>query len=155
MYIDNIEFAVSHKSLELELEIAELSRTKDLLDELSGKLKVKINGDVLDKPILRVSIYGRISTLCQICLDPVTLQIRHEGIVPIFKNEALLDEALFGETADSPDGILADSQFDVLEFIEDEIIMLLPPAPKHRTCNFEPAQIERNNPFGLLKKQLN
>ena len=155
MYIDNYKFAISRETLELEVEVRDLERAKDLLDGLAGTLLVKLKGDVSDKPLLNVSICGKISTLCQICLDHVEVIIEHNGNVPIFKNEALLDEALFGENADCTDGILSDPQFNVSDFIEDEIIMLLPLAPKHDTCHYVSVAEEGNNPFGMLKQKIN
>jgi uncharacterized protein len=152
MYIDNFEFARHRQLLEEKIDVSTLSRATELMERLSGEVTVKISGDIADKPILNISIYGRISTLCQICLDQVEIDIRHNNIVPIFRNESQLDEALFGENANYNDGILADSQFDVLDFIEDEVIMLLPFAPKHKTCNYVAVEENRNNPFGILKK---
>ena len=155
MLINNVEFAKANRSIEQEIDISQLNRTKSLLDGLTGKLSVKLSGKVLDKPVLSVSIYGRISTLCQNCLEPVEIVIDYNGIVPIFKNESELDEALFGENASSHDGILADDQFNVLDFIEDEVIMLLPLAPKHETCNPVSFTNEGEKPFGILKKLIN
>ena len=152
MYIDNYGFAKQKTTLEENVNVATLKRAAELFDELNGQLNVKISGDMLDKTLLNVSIYGTIFTLCQICLDPVEIEIRHNNVVPIFKNESQLDEALFGENAEYTDGVVSDPQFDVLDFIEDEVIMLLPVAPRHSTCNYVAASETRNNSFEILKK---
>ncbi len=152
MYIDNYDFATRSMTLEQSVETATLKRALELYEGLKGQLTVKISGEVLDKPILNVLIYGKISTLCQICLDHVEIDISHNNIVPIFKNESQLDEALFGDNAEYTDGILADPEFNVLDFIEDEVIMLLPVAPRHKTCKYVSAPEIRNNSFEILKK---
>ncbi len=152
MYIDNYDFATRRMTLEKSVEATTLKRASELYESLKGQLEIKISGNVLDKPILNISIYGKIFTLCQICLDPIEIDISHNNIVPIFKNESQLDEALFGDNAEYTDGILADPEFNVLDFIEDEVIMLLPVAPKHKTCNYVPAPEVRNNSFEVLKK---
>ena len=152
MYIDNYDFAKRHMQLEQDVDVSKLNRALELFEGLNGNLKVKISGDVLDKPILNISVYGKISTLCQICLDPVEIDVSHNNIVPIFKDESQLDEALFGENAEYADGIVADPEFNVLDFIEDEVIMLLPVSPRHKTCNFVPVPEIRSNSFEILKK---
>lgn len=155
MLINNVEFAKSGQVIEQECDMKYLTRANDLLDGLSGKLKFTISGQVLDKPVLNVLIYGKISTLCQNCLDPVEVVIEYNGVVPIFNNESELDEALFGEDAYSHDGILADEQFNTLDFIEDEIIMLLPLAPKHESCTNVSYADAKVSPFSELKKIIN
>lgn len=152
MYINNYDFATSHMQIEQEVNISFMSRALELFERLNGQLKVKISGEVTDKPALNISIYGKIATLCQICLDPVEIDISHNVIVPIFKSESQLDEALFGEDAQYTDGIIADPEFNVFDFIEDEVIMLLPVSPRHKTCTFVPASEIRNNSFEILKK---
>jgi uncharacterized protein len=152
MYIDNYDFATRRMTLEQNIEVSTLKRALELYEGLKGQLTIKISGDVLDKPILNILIYGKISTLCQICLDPVEIDISHNNIVPIFKNESQLDEALFGDNAEYTDGIVADPEFNVLDFIEDEVIMLLPVAPRHKTCNYVSSMEIHNNSFEVLKK---
>ncbi len=156
MLINNIEFASSQQIIEQEIEISQFKRAQELLDSLTGLVSFKLSGEVWDdKPALNVLIYGKISTLCQNCLNPVEVTLRHSGIVPIFSSESELDEALFGENPIAPDGVAADPQFDVLDFIEDEIIMLLPLAPKHEECVGVSYNDGGNNPFGMLKQLIN
>lgn len=152
MFINNIEFASQRLTTEGTIDLAQFERVINLLDDLSGNISYKLVGDV-DKAkrcVLKLTIYGKISALCQVCLNKMDFVINHKGLVAIFNSEPELDEALFGEDSIYADGIVADSEFNVLNFIEDELIMLLPVAPRHDQCNLS-YKDEVANPFGVLK----
>ncbi len=157
MFIDNISFATKQQKTSGKLQIKQCNRVIDLLDELSGEINYQLSGFLNERnqPTLKISICGIIATLCQICLKNFEINIDSNRLVQIFKNEADLDAALFGEDAIIEDGILADTEFDVVKFIEDELIMTLPLAPKHACCATSSYQDTTNMPFAMLKKMIN
>ena len=67
----------------------------------------------------------------------IDLDNNHVWTVTVFDNEVDQMQSLFSEDANCSDGILADTEFDVLSFIEDEIIMLLPISPRHEKCDVQ------------------
>ena len=157
LIINNKEFAEQHQSINDTIDIATLERVQDLFDELSGSISFTITGDMdnTNRAVLNVAIYGKITSLCQNCLEKMEIILEHTAVLPIFDNESDLDDALFSEESTESDGLIADLEFDVLNFIEDEIIILLPLAPKHGNCKQSSHKNDSSNPFGVLKQLLN
>jgi uncharacterized protein len=152
-YIDNIEFAKKEQKIDDEINVALLSRANELFENLSGQLHYTIIGSVdkKNKPVLIIGICGKITTSCQNCLEKLTLDINHNNILPIFYTEDDMDKALFGDEATYTDGILKDANFGIENFIEDELIMLLPIAPRHDRCSNITHHDKPNSPFSVLK----
>lgn len=151
-YIDNVDFAKKQQTTTGNTNASDLKRACEILEELSGNLQYTISGSIDDKnkPVLTVQIYGKITTLCQNCLEKMDISIDCSNVVPIFYTESDMDNALFGDDAQYADGILADANFDIKNFIEDEIIMSLPIAPKHETCKPITYSDKPNSPFSVL-----
>lgn len=154
LHIDNVDFAKNKRQLTGTINVATLTRACELFDELSGNISYTINGDINEdnKLILKVTLCGKISTSCQNCLEKVEIPVNLENNIPIFYNESELDQALFGSDSRYDDGILAEATFDVNNFIEDEIIMSLPTAPKHDACNKLSHVDIKSHPFTVLKQ---
>jgi|SRR6185437_9121796 len=153
-YIDNVDFAKNGQTIEGQVKASDLTRACEILDELSGNLQYTISGSVnhKNKPVLAIRIYGKITTLCQNCLEKLDIPIDCSNIVPIFYTESDMDKALFGDEAQYTDGILADATFDIESFVEDELIMSLPIAPKHKTCKGVTYHEKPDSPFSVLIK---
>ena len=156
MYIDNKQFAIDKLSLSGELDVVNCSRVTELYENISGKINYSITGscDTANRLILKVSICGIINTLCQNCLDDISLTIEHYSAPVIFDDEAMMDSALF-DSNEVDDAILADSEFNVLEFIEDELILLIPISPRHNSCITGVVENKSTNPFQSLKNLIN
>lgn len=136
MYLDNLKFAREQRSLAGVIDLCKLVRVQEI-DNYTGELNYILVGDVdkLQRPILKISICGIITALCQNCLLEMQIEISNHSVVTIFNTEAQLDAALFaGGDAEVEDGIVADDEFDISEFLEDEVIMLLPYSYKHAEC---------------------
>jgi uncharacterized protein len=155
MLINNLEFAKNKESFTKIFKMSEFTRASDMLDQLEGELQVNVTGNFDDKPILIISIYGKMYTSCQSCLNRIEITIDNKSMVSIFNNESELDQALFDENSATHDGVIADSQFNMFDFIEDEIIMLLPFAPKHEQCTSKVSISDSNHPFSQLKDLIN
>jgi uncharacterized protein len=153
-YIDNVDFAKKGQTITGSISSDSLNRTAEILEELGGSLDYKIAGSIdhKNKPVLTIRIYGKIATLCQNCLEKLDIPIDCSNIVAIFYTESDMDNALFGDEAVYDDGILADANFDIESFVEDELIMSLPIAPKHETCGQIKYHDKPNNPFSVLMK---
>lgn len=153
-YINNVEFAQQNQSLSNIINVDTLIRAKELYPELSGKIEYTVSGsrDKKNKPLLIVRIYGKISTLCQNCLEKLDVPIDYSNNVPIFYKESDMDDALSNNDMGYTDGILAEAEFSIGHFIEDEFIMLMPIAPKHSTCKAMEYNDKPDNPFSVLVK---
>jgi uncharacterized protein len=143
-YINNVKFAKEEQQLSGVLDLAKSERISEL-DDYSGEIKYSLIGmkDELNRPTLQLSIYGIISALCQNCLQKMTIEL---------DNQSQLDHAMFSEDgSDVEDGVLAETEFDVMQLVEDEVIMLLPLAPKHEECIGLSYHDEETSPFSELK----
>lgn len=112
-----------------------------------------------DEPWLHLAAQTRIVQVCQRCLGPVEVEIGFERDFRFVATEALAEV----EDEESEEDVLVLSkQFDLLELIEDELLMAMPPAPKHSACpkplklqaadpDFQDATEEKPNPFAILQ----
>ncbi|MFM2345810.1 MAG: hypothetical protein RL654_563 [Pseudomonadota bacterium] len=76
---------------------------------------------------------------CQRCLEPVATPLSFKRSFLFVASEAQAAEL----DADSEDDVLALSRtFDLLELVEDELLMALPPVARHETCPVE-VQLDR------------
>ncbi len=153
MYIDNVKFAKSGKEIKGKLDLLKCERIQEI-DKFSGEISYRLVGcvDTLNRPTLKLSIYGIIGTLCQNCLQDMELELDNQSRITVFFNEEQLDAALFAEEdSDVEDGVLAEAEFDVMQLLEDEVIMLLPYASKHESCIGMSYHDSADNPFDILK----
>ena len=109
---------------------------------------------------LHLQATAHVPMVCQRCLSEASIPLE---IDQSYRFVATEDEAL-DEDEDSEEDILVLSRdFDVLELLEDELIMALPPIPKHEECpqapSFEAADADfsegensKPNPFAVLQK---
>ncbi|RTL13041.1 MAG: metal-binding protein [Neisseriaceae bacterium] len=154
MYINNVKFAKSAHEISGELALESVERIQEI-GEFKGTIKYTLKGSVdrLNRPTLILSIYGIISALCQNCLQPLELSVENQTPITIFFNEDQLDAALFSESeSDVSDGVLAEDEFDVMQLVEDEVIMLLPYAAKHDSCIGLSYHDKVESPFNILKQ---
>ncbi len=154
MKINNVKFAKAREQLSAVIQLSDLARVQEI-DQYGGEISFKLLGDVdnLQRPTLQLSIYGIISTLCQNCMHPLEIKIDNLTVLTVFFSEEKLDQALFSEEgSEVVDGVLAEDDFNVMQLVEDEIIMLLPYAPKHESCLGLSYHDPVENQFGVLKK---
>lgn len=136
MHINITEFALQKQIISNKIIVTNLERLKDIFEGITGELNFTLQGETDNKnrPVLKLAIYGKITASCQICLDDIELSIDHNIAVPVFANEKEFDLALLDKENSNSDGVVDSDEFDVFTFVEDEIIMLLPIAPKHQDC---------------------
>lgn len=154
MYINNIKFAKNKQEIAGKIDLSKQPRIQEI-DNYTGILDFKLLGviDKLNRPTLSLTIYGIIHALCQNCLHPMDVSIDNCSEITIFYTEAELDAALFsGHDPEVGDGILAEDEFDVMQLVEDEVIMLIPYAHRHESCIGLSYSDNADNPFKILKK---
>jgi uncharacterized protein len=154
VYINNVKFARSAQKLSGEINLGTVARIQEI-GEFQGVVKYTLQGEVdrLNRPALVLSIYGIISALCQNCLHSLDISIENQTQITVFFNEDQLDAALFSESeSDVVDGVLAEDEFDVMQLVEDEVIMLLPCAAKHDSCIGLSYHDKVESPFNILKQ---
>ncbi len=145
-----------------KISVFEFARLRDLLFDDDGVLTYRISGyfDKNNKASLRLEVKGEIHLSCQRCLDKLTHVVDLQAFLRLVEDEAELDQA---DDDDNIDAILATSDLDVLDLIEEEIILSLPISSRHPNdeCKIhQPESIESNlvdqsqsaHPFAALAK---
>ena len=118
----------------------------------------RANGAAQEAVWLHLSAETALPMTCQRCLGSVDVPLAFEREYRFVATEAQAET----EDEHSDEDVLAISRdFNVLELIEDELLMELPPVPKHDTCpepvqlqavdpDFEDEPAEKPNPFAVL-----
>lgn len=145
-----------------KIPVFEFARLRDLLFDDDDVLAYQIRGysDKNNRPNLHLEVKGEIHIKCQRCLDKLTHIVDLQAFFRLVKNEAELNQA---DNDDTIDAILATSDLDVFDLIEEEIILSLPISSCHPNdeCKIHlPESIESNiddqshsaHPFATLAK---
>ena len=151
--IDSLAFARESGLLQGELPIAGLTRVLDTLVDSAGCISYRIQGQVgpRNRPQLILQLDGVLSVCCQRCLEGIDYPVKVHSLLELVKDEEELTQEEIED--DSKDFLVAQKELDVVELIEGEIILDLPPAPRHESCTLpEVAQkTEKVSPFSVLK----
>ena len=151
--INSLAFARDAGSLQGELPIAELTRVLDLLVDSSGRLSYRIEGSMAarNRPQLLLQLDGTLSVCCQRCLEGIAYPVKVRSVLEFVKDEEELTQEEIED--DTRDFLPAQSEFDVVALIEDELILDLPSAPRHESCAL-PGRSDGSgkiSPFSVLK----
>ena len=151
--IDGLVFAREGGSLQGELPVAGLTRVLDLLADPAGTISYRMDGQLgpRNEAQLVLRLDGMLSLRCQRCLEGVDYPVKVRSLLELVKDEEELTQEEIED--DSRDFLVAQKELDVVELIEDEIILDLPPAPRHESCALPEGvqDVERVSPFSVLK----
>lgn len=160
-FIDSLDFARNGREISGEVQIAELPRLLDILENPQEILSYTVQGGV-DKQgthFLDVGVVGQCQLRCQRCLNILDYPVRLDTRLLLRDQSSLdvLDDNVAGGEAEEFDSILADTHLNVLDLLEEEILLSLPIAPKHelgacQVTDGENAHREEKNPFAVLAK---
>lgn len=161
--IDTFELTRTGGSLSGESPVAQLQRLASLLASLDGSIEWRLRGwrDTRAEggfdEFMELSFVASVHPACIRCLLPVATTLRVTRPYRLVRSE---DEAQRLDPDDEEFDVIAGSdRFDLVSLIEDEAIMVLPPAPRHDAC--EPLQTAREsgapeaaatNPFSALRR---
>lgn len=113
----------------------------------------------IDEPWLHLSASTTLAQVCQRCMGAVDVLVHFERDFRFVASEALAEV----EDEESEEDVLVISKgFNLLELIEDELLMAMPPVPMHAVCpkqvkllavdpNFEALGGGLPNPFAALQ----
>ncbi|CAM5198200.1 Large ribosomal RNA subunit accumulation protein YceD OS=Castellaniella defragrans OX=75697 GN=HNR28_003026 PE=3 SV=1 [Castellaniella defragrans] len=160
MVIDARAFAQSAGVLSGRLLAASCTRLCEGLPEhQTGAFDWRISGrSDAARRWLDVTAQGVVRVICQRCLAPFDLQLRVSNTLGLLDNAAQIEamDALEAEGQGSDaEYLVADAAFDVEAFIEDELILALPFAPRHEVCSGGQAdrseqKDDKPSPFAVL-----
>jgi uncharacterized protein len=151
--IDSLVFARSGGSLQGELPVASFTRALDMLADPSGVLAYRVSGRMgpRDRAQLILEVEGALSVRCQRCLEGIYYPLRIRSLLELVDNEEELTQEEIED--DSRDFLPAQKELDVAALIEDEVILDLPVAPRHKDCALPGAggPSEHVSPFSALE----
>lgn len=151
--IDSLAFAREGGSLQGELPVASLARALDMLAGSAGTLSYRMQGQMgpRNRAQLVLEVDGTLSVCCQRCLEGIDYPVRIRSLLELVKDEEELTQEEIED--DSKDFLTAQRELDVVELIEDEVILDLPPAPRHESCALPETggRTEKESPFSVLK----
>lgn len=140
-------YALARRGAELHgtVSAAELERLDDALVDEGGTIEWTARFSRTEIPGDRTRFWldatgrGMLSLACSRCAEAVILPVAFDRRLRLVPDEALA--AQLDEAADDHDVIAADSRFDLLATIEDELILALPAFPEHEQCPVMPAAL--------------
>jgi len=132
--VDGLKIARDRQRLTGNLSVASLPRLVQSLHAGTGSLDYAIVGDsdARERPLLRLKVTGAVQLQCQRCLEGMEHQLVIDSVVRLVAAEALETEyEAIGANPDEPDCIVASKTMDVALLVEDEVLLALPPFPRH------------------------
>jgi len=145
-------FAREGRVLEGELAVSELERLHDLLAEVSGSVSFRLQGFKSEhgELMLHLEVGGIIPLACQRCLKAIPFDLDVDNLLEIIPEGAGMSQDELED--DTRDFLPLAGELNVAEFVEDEILLALPVAPRHEKCGLPGAADagERINPFAAL-----
>jgi uncharacterized protein len=149
---DPIRFALDGRSLAGRVALADLLRLSDVLAEPAGDVEWSLAGvcGVDRKPFLRLEIKARPVLRCQRCLTGLQHDFDHVSVLRlVHPGTPIGDEDLENDEYDT---IEAQPDLDVIALLEEEMLLALPLAPVHESC--EPPRPQggdaKKSPFDVL-----
>jgi uncharacterized protein len=151
--IDGFEFASAGATQQGVWPLSEFPRLRDMLASDAGEVAYRVQGtrDERGRPALQLRVEGTLQLRCQRCLEPLSFEVKVDDLLVL---AATLNE-IHAEPADAnaPDRIVAGREMPLRELVEDELILALPYAPRHESC--EPGAAARDgrgsSPFAGLR----
>jgi len=153
-YIDGFGFSETGGLESGSVPVADLHRLREFLRDTAGAVSYRIAGkrDSLGRPALEVSVEGVLELNCQRCLEALDFRIDARSMLVLARNEAEIEAGdVLG--VEAPDRILAGREMPVRDIVEDELLLLVPIAPRHENCPERPdkAASGRKSPFEGLR----
>ncbi len=162
MVIDATGFARAGGALDGRVLTAQLTRLcQDLPEPQDGEIRWQVRGR-FDAPSgqswLDVEADGPVRVMCQRCLGAFSLTLRVSSTLGLVETQAQREagDALEAEgQGPEIEYLVADPRLDVLGLVEDELILVLPYAPRHEVCPGDgdvPEPPRRPSPFAVLER---
>ncbi|WP_313209779.1 YceD family protein [Stutzerimonas nitrititolerans] len=158
-HVDPRKLADRVAALEGELQLSELKRLVDPLEDDKGVVRARFDfgRDEQHTVVIRSELDVEVTMICQRCLEPVVLPIHSECVYAVV-NEGANSQHL-------PKGYdvleVGEDPLDLLALVEEELLLALPIVPLHDPEICQPPagpdepepsenEVSRSNPFSVL-----
>jgi uncharacterized protein len=152
--LDGLEFARHGRCLSGRIPLASMPRLADVLVDDSGEVDCEVVGEVdrEGNAFLVVQVDGSVGLRCQRCLETVVELLRiNSRLLLVRPGQAWPDEEL---VEDGFDAVEAGKEMALLPMVEEEVLLALPIAPMHESCQPPMARSGEQvpTPFAVLAK---
>jgi uncharacterized protein len=155
-FINTRDFARQGEKLEGRLKIAGFERLAAVLSGSGGELHYRLQGatDRHGNATLEVDFDTSVEVTCQRCLQKFELPVSGRNRFRLIDAEPEWSVENTEVAAGGDDEIVTSTALDVRALIEDEVLLVMPLAPRHEHCELAGGRIEikRESPFGILAK---
>lgn len=134
--------------------MAELSRLAEVVVDAAGAVSYELVGEagIGRSPALRFRASAVLQLCCQRCLNAMEWPLDRESVLELVKPGAPIpDDELENDEADAIEAV---PDMDVLALVEDELLLAVPLAPRHESCD-PPRPLggaDKESPFAALAK---
>lgn len=127
--INFLELARESRELTGEFKLSDCERLRGMVVERRGVVTFRIKGskDEHGRPQVLVELNGTLKLVCQRCLAPFNYPLRHSATMLLAADR----EELASWDEELVETMLADRPVDRFEWLEDELLLSLPYAPRH------------------------
>lgn len=150
--LDAFAFSREGRVLEGTLALSSLERLHDLLAEMAGEVSFCISGLIGERgeSMLHLEVSGSLPLACQRCLEAVPFELDVDILLELLPEGAEMSQDELED--DTRDFLPVAGKLDVAELVEDEILLVLPVAPRHERCGLPGTADagERIHPFAQL-----
>jgi len=154
---DALDFARDGRLKVGKVAVAALGRLSDVVLDTAGELQCEVRGerDRQGDSFLNLRVSGVLALRCQRCLEPMQYQVLVDNRLRLIPPGAEWPEDELED--DSADAIEATQEFALLPLIEEEVLLVLPIAPIHDSCETPVAagKDQESSPFAVLAKLKN
>lgn len=140
--ISPLDFAREERQIKGQVAVADLLRLADMLADQSGVITWSLSGEHVQglahgvsqgrRRYLNLSVSGELQLQCQRCLAGLAFSVEVASRLELIPPGQPWPEDELED--DSCDAIEAPAEMDVLSLVEEEILLALPPAPRHEVC---------------------
>lgn len=155
LVVDGLEFARQGRRTVGKLEIDALPRLREAMAAASEPLRCEVVGRQEGrKSWLRLRVEGELWIQCQRCLEPMRYELDVDTDLQLIAPGEPWPEELQedGSLVLEADAVAADEPLALSELIEEEVLLVLPIAPRHERCE-PPARNDdkqATSPFAVL-----
>lgn len=142
VFIDSLDFARGGRRMDGVVAVRSLRRLADALADDEGELTWSVRGETATDNVgqrqayLLIEVGGEIRLICQRCLGALPYRLAIESrLLLVPPGKPWPEEDLEDPERDSPDPIEALIEQSLLDLVEDEVLLALPIAPRHESCD--------------------
>lgn len=117
-----------------DIPVSSMARLTSLLQNDSGSATYELlfARDEQSQPVITGRVVAEVQVICQRCLEPMSLKLASEVAIGV------VDSAEAASAWETDAVVVEDDQLSVAGLVEDELILVLAPAPVHAAGECRP-----------------